>query len=224
MAVSSIPIPTCHPSAPGIVLTYEAQASRILAKKEKIPPIAVSSAVAPCNLDDESGRGVVSGMLGFLKWPILTYTPPARRCQIGLHLSSPGFLFNFLPFLSFPLPSSSSLLFLLSSSFPSTHTYTHNHHHCHRIKHLSIALLLLFDTPIQLYFIHVKRQFSLPPHKMKFFATLLFAAAGVSAASSATSPDTPGSTCLADYILEQCLKSTTINVRDSLLCIHLRAS
>ncbi|EHK27515.1 uncharacterized protein TRIVIDRAFT_79522 [Trichoderma virens Gv29-8] len=44
---------------------------------------------------------------------------------------------------------------------------------------------------------------------MKFFATLLFAAVGVSAASSATSPDTPGSTCLADYILEDCLNSTT---------------
>ncbi|KAL7793571.1 hypothetical protein V8C37DRAFT_401874 [Trichoderma ceciliae] len=45
---------------------------------------------------------------------------------------------------------------------------------------------------------------------MKFLATLLFAAVGVSAASSATSPDTPGSTCLADYILEDCLKSTTL--------------
>ncbi|KAK4071425.1 uncharacterized protein Triagg1_6086 [Trichoderma aggressivum f. europaeum] len=43
---------------------------------------------------------------------------------------------------------------------------------------------------------------------MKFFATLLFAAVGVSAASS-TSPDTPGSSCLADYILEDCLGSTT---------------
>ncbi|GFP56124.1 hypothetical protein ACSS6W_006344 [Trichoderma asperelloides] len=46
---------------------------------------------------------------------------------------------------------------------------------------------------------------------MKFLATLLFTAAGVSAATSATSPDTPGSTCLADYILEDCLKSTTTN-------------
>ncbi|KAM0254958.1 hypothetical protein ACHAQJ_006266 [Trichoderma viride] len=45
---------------------------------------------------------------------------------------------------------------------------------------------------------------------MKFLATLLFAAVGVSA-SSATSPNTPGSTCLADYILEDCLKSTTTN-------------
>ncbi|KAH0495170.1 hypothetical protein TgHK011_008736 [Trichoderma gracile] len=44
---------------------------------------------------------------------------------------------------------------------------------------------------------------------MKFFATLLFAAAGVSAAGSATGPATPGSTCLADYILEDCLGSTT---------------
>ncbi|EGR52594.1 uncharacterized protein TRIREDRAFT_119963 [Trichoderma reesei QM6a] len=44
---------------------------------------------------------------------------------------------------------------------------------------------------------------------MKFFATLLFAAAGVSAAGSATAPATPGSTCLADYILEDCLSSTT---------------
>ncbi|KAL7936613.1 hypothetical protein V8C35DRAFT_295953 [Trichoderma chlorosporum] len=44
---------------------------------------------------------------------------------------------------------------------------------------------------------------------MKFFATLLLAAVGVSAAGSATSPDTPGSTCLADYILEDCLGSTT---------------
>ncbi|KAH0522490.1 hypothetical protein TsFJ059_006324 [Trichoderma semiorbis] len=43
---------------------------------------------------------------------------------------------------------------------------------------------------------------------MKFFATLLFAAVGVSAAST-TSPDTPGSSCLADYILEDCLGSTT---------------
>ncbi|KAL6699832.1 hypothetical protein J3F84DRAFT_193177 [Trichoderma pleuroticola] len=43
---------------------------------------------------------------------------------------------------------------------------------------------------------------------MKFFATLLFAAVGVSAASS-TSPDGPGSSCLADYILEDCLGSTT---------------
>ncbi|PNP54844.1 hypothetical protein THARTR1_04533 [Trichoderma harzianum] len=43
---------------------------------------------------------------------------------------------------------------------------------------------------------------------MKFFATLLFAAVGVSAASS-TSPDSPGSSCLADYILEDCLGSTT---------------
>ncbi|KAL7923660.1 hypothetical protein ACQKWADRAFT_288953 [Trichoderma austrokoningii] len=50
---------------------------------------------------------------------------------------------------------------------------------------------------------------------MKFFATLLFAAAGVSAAaSSATSPDTPGSSCLADYILEDCLKSTTTNANN----------
>lgn len=52
---------------------------------------------------------------------------------------------------------------------------------------------------------------------MKFLATLLFTAAGVSAASSATSPDTPGSTCLADYILVDCLKSTTLNVRHSLV-------
>ncbi|PTB68062.1 hypothetical protein BBK36DRAFT_1157741 [Trichoderma citrinoviride] len=44
---------------------------------------------------------------------------------------------------------------------------------------------------------------------MKFFATLLFAAAGVSAAGSATAPSSPGSTCLADYILEDCLGSTT---------------
>ncbi|RFU72468.1 hypothetical protein TARUN_9777 [Trichoderma arundinaceum] len=44
---------------------------------------------------------------------------------------------------------------------------------------------------------------------MKFLATLLFAAIGVSAASSATSPDTPGSTCQADFILEDCLASTT---------------
>ncbi|KAL7956055.1 hypothetical protein V8C34DRAFT_306897 [Trichoderma compactum] len=43
---------------------------------------------------------------------------------------------------------------------------------------------------------------------MKFLATLLCAAVGVSAASS-TSPDTPGSSCLADYILEDCLGSTT---------------
>ncbi|KAL6907079.1 hypothetical protein GGI43DRAFT_396591 [Trichoderma evansii] len=59
---------------------------------------------------------------------------------------------------------------------------------------------------------------------MKFLATLLFAAAGVSAASTAeptaaptaapaasspTSPDAPGSTCLAEYILRDCLHSTT---------------
>ncbi|KAL7948898.1 hypothetical protein V8C42DRAFT_341926 [Trichoderma barbatum] len=44
---------------------------------------------------------------------------------------------------------------------------------------------------------------------MKFFATLLFAAVGVSAAGSATTPDGPGSSCLADYILEDCLVSTT---------------
>ncbi|KAL6856493.1 hypothetical protein J3F83DRAFT_752747 [Trichoderma novae-zelandiae] len=44
---------------------------------------------------------------------------------------------------------------------------------------------------------------------MKFFATLLFAAVGVSAAGSATAPSSPGSTCLADYILEDCLGSTT---------------
>ncbi|KAL6803006.1 hypothetical protein GGI42DRAFT_323632 [Trichoderma sp. SZMC 28013] len=43
---------------------------------------------------------------------------------------------------------------------------------------------------------------------MKFFATLLFAAVGVSAVSS-TSPDSPSSSCLADYILEDCLGSTT---------------
>ncbi|UKZ61947.1 uncharacterized protein TrAtP1_003209 [Trichoderma atroviride] len=49
---------------------------------------------------------------------------------------------------------------------------------------------------------------------MMFLATLLFAAAGVSAASSATSPDAPGSTCLADYILEDCLKSTTVNANN----------
>lgn len=68
---------------------------------------------------------------------------------------------------------------------------------------------------------------------MKFLATLLFAAAGASAATSAaeptaaptptpapaasspTSPDAPGSTCLAQYILDDCLKSTQANVRDS---------
>ncbi|KAL7816512.1 hypothetical protein V8C44DRAFT_290946 [Trichoderma aethiopicum] len=44
---------------------------------------------------------------------------------------------------------------------------------------------------------------------MKFFATLLFAVAGVSAAGSATGAATPGATCLADYILEDCLGSTT---------------
>ncbi|PNP44070.1 hypothetical protein TGAM01_v203302 [Trichoderma gamsii] len=49
---------------------------------------------------------------------------------------------------------------------------------------------------------------------MMFLATLLLTAAGVSAASSATSPDTPGSTCLADYILEDCLKSTTVNANN----------
>lgn len=49
---------------------------------------------------------------------------------------------------------------------------------------------------------------------MMFLATLLLTAAGVSAASSATSPDAPGSTCLADYILEDCLKSTTANANN----------
>ncbi|KAH6609699.1 hypothetical protein Trco_003045 [Trichoderma cornu-damae] len=44
---------------------------------------------------------------------------------------------------------------------------------------------------------------------MKFLAALLFAAVGVSAVGSATSPDTPGSTCQADFILEDCLTSTT---------------
>ncbi|KAM0450137.1 hypothetical protein ACHAPV_004424 [Trichoderma viride] len=49
---------------------------------------------------------------------------------------------------------------------------------------------------------------------MMLLATLLFTAAGVSAASSATSPDAPGSSCLADYILEDCLKSTTANANN----------
>ncbi|KAM0519474.1 hypothetical protein ACHAPE_003648 [Trichoderma viride] len=49
---------------------------------------------------------------------------------------------------------------------------------------------------------------------MMFLATLLLTAAGVSAASSATSPDAPGSSCLAEYILEDCLKSTTANANN----------
>lgn len=56
---------------------------------------------------------------------------------------------------------------------------------------------------------------------MRFFATLLFAAAGVSAAGSATGAATPGATCLADYILEDCLGSTTKTVREkeAIMCI-----
>ncbi|KAL7896492.1 hypothetical protein HDV63DRAFT_401299 [Trichoderma sp. SZMC 28014] len=49
---------------------------------------------------------------------------------------------------------------------------------------------------------------------MKFLTILFSTAVGVYAASSATSPDTPGSTCLADYILEDCLKSTTANANN----------
>jgi hypothetical protein len=136
---------------------------------------------------------VVGGMLGFLKMAHSHLHPPARYCQIGPHLSSPGFLFIFFPFRLLPLLSLFALLSFYSSLFNS---------HQRRLVIIVILSIVAIGYNIRLLPLLLLFEISsLILFTMKF-ATLLFTAAGVSAASSATSPDTPGSTCLADYILE----------------------